>query len=229
MKTVQINFIANSLKAREILFTNKLIPAKRKSSVAKWLESASDDEIKDLAVESGWTEETIITSKDIKTDVPVGVEATDMTVTDSKGQTIVVPVYNLPFVKTRVEDIYKGGVKTGRKTKAFIFQFGDKTIKTYSNLLAEARKAGELHKGDIIPFNAETCKPEHVPAKNGNDAYFFWVGGTFEAGCETLQDARELREEREEEFASKSKEGQERILELTADAEAKAYLDKYVH
>ena len=187
----------------------------------------SDEEIESLAIESGWTAETVIVSSDIKTDTPDGVETVDVAITDSKGRSQSVQAHNLAFLKTRVEDIYKGGVKTGRKQLAFVFQFGTSTIKTYSKMLEEAYKKGELTRGDIVPFKADTCKPTHVPAKNGEPSYFFWEGATLEAGSDVMQDAREFTERRDAKFATLSAEGQAKVLETRATSEADAFLAEF--
>jgi len=226
MKTSQITFIANSLTAREILTASKAIPSNRKSSVAKWLESASDEDIADIATQAGWSETANTPVADVVIDSPEGATRETLVITDSKGNQVPVDVYQLPFTRTKREWIYKGGVKDRRQI-AFQFQFGNITIKTHSNLLVEMLKNGDLVKGDIIPFKADTCLPTHVPARNGNKAYTFWEGATLEAGSELLQDARESIEAREDDMALMSKEAQAMLTNMSAEAQVKAFMAKH--
>jgi hypothetical protein len=228
MKNLHINYISESNKAKETLFNNKEIPKTSNASVAKWLKNATDEEIEALAIDSGYTEDTIIIPNTYNTEDVIDVESEPMEAIDSKGRPISVNVYNLPFLKTRNEDVYKAGVKTGQKIRSFIFAFGNATIKTYSNMLAVARSNGELLKGDIIPFRADTCELTHVPAKGDSKAYSFWQGATFEAGSEIMQDAREQAEEREEAFAEMSKEGQAKTLDRIAETESDDFLNRFV-
>ena len=233
MKTVQINFIASSNKAKDTLFTNKLIDKASNAQVAKWLKTASDEEINDLAIDSGWTAEMVIVPSAIANTIPEGVEVADISIVDSKGRNQVVPSYNLPFLKTRTEDVYAKdpvtgkGKKTGQKVLAFVFQFGEQTIKTYSLMLNEAYKKGELERGTIVPFRADSCKAEHVPAKNGQPSYHFWQGATLEAGSEMMQDARVFIERRDAKFATLSKDAQARVIDLSADKQAEAFLAEF--
>ena len=233
MKTSQITFIKSSNKAKETLFTNDLIPKASNASVAKWLKTASDEEISGLAINSGWKVDTIIVPASLANTIPQDVKAIDAKIIDSKGRPQVVSSYNLAFAKTRTEDVYAKdletgkGVKTGQKVLAFVFHFGDATIKTYSNMLKEAYRKGELEKGDLIPFRAESCVSTHVPAKNGDPSYFFWEGATLEAGSDVMQDARDFTERREAKIATYSKAGQQKIAENRATAELKEFEEEF--
>ena len=226
MKTRQITFIESSNKAKNTLFKTGLIPKESKQAVAKWLKTATDEEIEGLALDSDWEEDTIIIPSAIANTIPTGVKKILAKIIASKGNPLSVEAYNLPFLKTRTEDVYHKdpvsgkGVKTGQKILAFIFTFGDQTIKTYSLMLMEAFRKGELEKGDIVPFKADSCKATHIPATSNSDSYHFWQGATLEAGSELMQDARAFIERRDAHFATMSLEGQLEVNARKATREA---------
>ena len=108
MKKSQSIYITNSIKARESLFTNKLIPANKKASVTKWLNSASDEDIEALATDSGWNADTIITSKDI---VVADAPASEMrAVTDSNGVVQSIEIVNLTFLRATPKKNYNKNI-----------------------------------------------------------------------------------------------------------------------
>tara|TARA_R110000772_G_scaffold70328_2_gene154760 strand:- start:151 stop:882 length:732 start_codon:yes stop_codon:yes gene_type:complete len=224
-------YIQGSNKAKETLFTTDLIKKATKKDVGNWVKNvATDDEISALAIDSGWeVDADIIIPSAIANTVPSGVKKVIAKIVTSKGLKQDVGAYNLSFLKTRTEDVYHKdpvsgkGVKTGQKILAFIFNFGDQTIKTYSLMLMEAFRTGELAIGDIIPFKADSCNATHVPANGDNKAYHFWQGGTLEAGSELMQDARAFIERRDAHFATMSLEGQLETNARKASREADEY------
>jgi hypothetical protein len=225
MKKSQSIYITNSLKARESLFTNKLIPANKKASVTKWLNSASDEDIEALAIDSGWNADTIITSKDI---VVADAPASEMrTVIDSNGDTQSVEIVNLTFLRATPKKNYNKNGWDGTFVLAFFFKYGSKTVKTHSKLLARMRKNGELVKGDTFPFKMDSITLTHVPANGNTKGYSFYEGATLEASVEAMEDTRAILDARELALAGMSKAAQLKIADVTADAEIKAFHEEF--
>jgi len=229
MKTSQITFITNSLKAREILTKAKMIPSSSKANVATWLESASDEDIDAIARKADWTEDTVaVAKKDVKMTLPAGAVKESVTITDSKGNDIAVDVVNCTLIRRARVWINPKDAPRYRGL-VFRFRFGNTTIKTSSKLLEKAYADGELEKGDIIPFKFASIKLNVVPAdvKLGTDAYSFYEGAILETGNEMLEDAREAVEARETDLASMSKGAQAKIEAQSDDRQVEAFFAKH--
>lgn len=229
MKTSQITFITNSLKAREILKKAKMIPTSSKANVATWLESASDEDIDAIARKADWTEDTVaVAKKDVKTTLPPGAVKESVTITDAKGAEVAVDVVNCTLIRrSRVWNTPKDAPRY--RGLVFRFRFGNTTIKTSSKLLEKAYADGEFEKGDVIPFKFDSIKLKVVPAdiKNGKDAYPFWEGAILETGNDMLEDMREAVEERETDLASMSKGAQAKIEAQSDDRQVDAFFAKH--
>ena len=217
MKNAHSIYILNSLKAKESLVASKLIPTNRKPSVQKWLNTASDEDIEALALDSGFNADTIITSDDIVlADMPTpSVTKT----TDSKGNAIAINTVNLSLNKFNRVKVYNKEGFTGQFKMAYYFNYGEKSVKTQSKLLDKLLLANELHIEDEFLFKLDSIKITRVPAVGDNKGYSFYEGAVLEKDTEILEDAREGINKRENAIALMSKTAQEKINESTAELE----------
>jgi hypothetical protein len=226
----QISFILNSTKAKEELFNNGQISAKRKNLVKAWTESASEEEIENLAIECGWSENDIpaevSTSVSVSADLPEGVVEEIRDIVDAQGNPAQVKVYMLPYKRVKTQTFYPKDAPAF-KGQAFHFVFGNQTVRTNSKLFAHLVNTGEVEKGDLFPFRADSIKRTSVPAKGNRQAYSFLEGALLETSCEELENAREELEEKEAFEASMSREAQALLKERSAEAEVQAYLAKF--